>query len=89
MPPHPTQPIVLDEHGVERFQGNAIVKHLLEIAGQHGVDLNRIAAMDFALEDRVQFAQLLGYSVSGLGDLVAMQAVDVASQDNDRPGHFE
>jgi len=63
---HPFQPVGLDEHGVLRFKENQIVRHILD---NGGIDLNQIAMEDFPREDRVQFAQLIGYSVSGFGDL--------------------
>lgn len=66
---HPIQPVGADPQGVLRFQGNAIVRHLLDFASDHGCTLNDIAAMDFLRDDRVQFAQLIGYSLSGFGEL--------------------
>ena len=48
-----------------RFRENKIVSHLLETY----TDMNKIAMMDFSDEDRMQFAQLIGYSVSGYSDL--------------------
>lgn len=68
-PKHPHQPIVT-VGGVTRFKRNAIVCALVE-AGRRGtrLDLNHIATMDFFAEDRVQFAELIGYSVCGLGEL--------------------
>ena len=33
------------------------------------LDLNKLAGMDFPREDWEQFAQLMGYSISGFGDL--------------------
>lgn len=71
--PHPMQPIGWDGAGVIRFRENRIVSALLNIASEHGFDLNTIAR-DIALgrfseEDMVQLAQLIGYSVSGFGDL--------------------
>lgn len=60
------QPIVLDEHGTVRFQGNAIVRYLLDVKG---INMNDLAIIPFTREDREQFAQLIGYSVSGYGDL--------------------
>ncbi len=63
---HPMQKIVFDTRGVARFQTNAIVEYLLD---KGGMDLNDIARQDFDREDRAQFAQLIGYSVSGYGDL--------------------
>ena len=58
----PMQPIETDEHGVKRFRDNKIVTYLLE---KGGIDLNDIARVDFPREDRDQFKQLIGYSVSG------------------------
>jgi hypothetical protein len=63
------QPIAADQNGVLRFKYNAIVRHLLDVASRHGHDLNRIAAMDFPREDYVQLMQLIGYSLSGFGEL--------------------
>lgn len=65
-PSHPMQPVVVDDDGVHRFKKNAIVGFLLD-AGPF--DLNKLALMPFSDEDRTQFAQLIGYSVSGAGDL--------------------
>lgn len=63
---HPLQPLVRDAHGVVRFKKNAIVSYLLE-AGPF--DMNSLAIMDFSNEDREQFAQLIGYSLSGFSEL--------------------
>jgi len=68
---HPMQPIYIDEHGTARFKPNKIIEWLF---GQGLLDLNKIAiaAQDkpgFSKGDRMQLAQLLGYSVSGFGDL--------------------
>lgn len=65
-PTHPVQPLVEDAHGVVRFKSNAIVRHLLD---NGGISMNDIARMDFSQEDREQFAQLIGYSHSGSGEL--------------------
>lgn len=65
-PKHPIQPIVTDEHGTKRFKANKIVQHLLY---NGGINLNQLACLDFSREDHEQFAQLIGYSVSGAGDL--------------------
>ena len=35
----------------------------------HRFDMNKLACMNFSNEDREQFAQLIGYSVSGICDL--------------------
>lgn len=65
MPKHPMQPIVMDRK-VARFKKNAIVRFLLD-SGPN--DLGTIALMPFSKEDRAQLAQLIGYSVSGFGEL--------------------
>jgi hypothetical protein len=62
---HPIQPLQM-ENGVLRFKRNKIVEHLLD---KGGLDMNHIARQDFSQEDREQFAQLIGYSHSGSGDL--------------------
>ena len=62
----PIQPLFTDERGTVRFQSNAIVRHLLD---HGGIDLNKIAVLDFSAEDRMQFAMLIGYSLSGAGEL--------------------
>lgn len=63
---HPIQPLIMDEQGVLRFKKNAIVRFLLD-AGPF--DMNKIALMPFSVEDREQFAQLIGYSLSGFSEL--------------------
>lgn len=60
------QPLVLDEGGVVRFKENPIVRYLLD---NGGIDMNQLALLGFTNEDQAQFAQLIGYSVSGWGDL--------------------
>lgn len=66
-PPHPNQPIYLDEHGTPRFRQNSIVRFLLD-AGPF--DLNQICVMpNLDTEDYTQFMQLIGYSTSGYGEL--------------------
>lgn len=63
--PFPIQPVdVID--GVKRFRPNKIVQHLLD-AGPF--DLNELSTLDFSEADWSQFAQLIGYSVEGYGDL--------------------
>lgn len=57
----PLQPI---KNG--RFVPNRIVERLLEAAV---IDLNDIARMDFTAQERMQFAQLIGYSLSGFSEL--------------------
>lgn len=67
---HPIQPIGYSEDGVIRFKENAIIRYMLT-AGRQGLkfDLNSLHEMSFSNEDHVQLAQLLGYSVSGFGEL--------------------
>ena len=60
------QPLMKDANGVVRFKGNAIVQHLLDT--HPTCDMNHLARMGFT-DDRQQFAQLIGYSLSGYGDL--------------------
>jgi hypothetical protein len=62
----PMQPIVKTESGTVRFKTNEIVDYILT---NGGIDMNDIAYKSFTQEDRMQFAQLIGYSVSGFGDL--------------------
>lgn len=69
MQPHPIQPLAKDQHGVLRFRKNQIVSDLLDLASQHGLDLNKIALADYSDEDRRQLAQLIGYSLSGYSEL--------------------
>ena len=70
---HPIQPLGLDEMGTIRFKSNKIVTILLK---EGPFDMNQIAM--WASEGRVskddqrQFAQLIGYSLTGFGDLSYM-----------------
>jgi len=80
-PKHPLQPIVIDRSKVARFKSNKIVEWLLENARANGVDMNTLAMMDFDKNDRWQFAQLIGYSVSGIGDLSYRDNDDLAEAD--------
>ncbi len=57
----PIQPIVDG-----RFVPNKVVQYLLD---NGGIDMNKIAVQGFPKEDQEQFAQLIGYSLSGYGDL--------------------
>ena len=68
MPPHPMQPIVMDGK-VARFKVNKIVRFLYDTSANK---MNELAVMPFSLEDRVQFAQLIGYSVDGAAELSYM-----------------
>jgi hypothetical protein len=66
---HPMQSVFLDGKGVVRFRANAVVAWLLGKCREFGIDMNDIALEDFPREDRVQFAQLIGYSVAGFHEL--------------------
>lgn len=74
---HPVQPLEKDQKGVLRFKPNQIVCYLLD---KGPYDLNQIAGLNFSGEDEQQFAQLIGYSLSGYGSLfyVNQYAYDVA-----------
>ncbi len=63
------QPIVKDENGTVRFQGNAIVRTLLDESSMRGFSLNSLAVMGFQQADWEQFYQLIGYSLSGYHEL--------------------
>lgn len=63
---HPMQKVYRDEQRVIRFQPNRIVQALLD---NGPFDMNKLAMLDFPRADREQFAQLIGYSVSGFSSL--------------------
>lgn len=69
----PMQPIVWTTDGCIRFLANRIVEDLLNVATAHGFGLNeivrRMQAGEYGLDELVQLDQLIGYSVSGFGDL--------------------
>lgn len=62
----PKQPCRVDANGVKRFKKNAIVRYLLDSGD---IDMNDLANLPFSIEDRRQFAQLIGYSVNGYNEL--------------------
>lgn len=76
---HPIQPLERDAQGVIRFKPNKIVQHLLD---NGGIDLNQLARIEFSQEDREQFAQLIGYSLKGYGELsyVSDESYDAAER---------
>ena len=92
---HPIQPLADDTHGVTRFKANAIVQYLLE----HGpFDLDHIGRLGFSAADQEQFAQLIGYSLSGFSELpyvridtydTAEMAVDELDERNARIAMLE
>jgi hypothetical protein len=65
----PIQPVYLDSNGHIRFLDNRIVRDVLEVSKLNGYGLNEIALNRYTQEEHQQFAQLIGYSVSGYGDL--------------------
>ena len=65
----PIQPIYKDPNGRLRFTKNRIVHHLHKIGQQYNCGLNELAEMDFTNEEWCQFAQLIGYSLSGYSEL--------------------
>lgn len=84
---HPQQPIGLAEDGVIRFKGNSIIEDLF---ASGALDLNKIRVRvhtgDLPKEDYVQLTQLLGYSVSGWGNLSTSptEMVEAADKEADR-----
>ena len=72
-PKNPMQPIITDGQGVVRFKSNKLVEILLDHGQATGLGLNELAAKYYRDEstrdDWQQLAQLIGYSVSGFGDL--------------------
>lgn len=65
----PMQPIILDSRGVTRFKKNTIVDNLYEHGVRTGYGFNEMYTENHDDEDRMQFAQLIGYSVSGYSTL--------------------
>ncbi len=79
---HPVQPLIVDSDGVQRFKQNAIVRFLLD-AGPFS--MNALALMPFSDEDRGQFAQLIGYSLAGFGDLPYVSDGDYSRAEDQSP----
>lgn len=64
---------------VVRFRQNALVRYLLDAGG---LTLNDLALLpNIPPEDWMQLAQLIGYSVSGYGDLSYASAESVEEAD--------
>ena len=80
---NPMQPVGLDEGGVARFKRNAIVSLLLDVGK---LTLNDLGCMAFTQTDWEQFYQLIGYSVSGYGDLSSVSEESVAYADGQADG---
>lgn len=77
----PHQPIEIDANGTARFRANTVVRFLLDWASQRGMSLNDLALIPFPDDDRAQFAQLIGYSVYGWGDLHCVSPENYARAD--------
>lgn len=81
----PMQPVETAPNGTKRFRENKIVRYLLD---NGGIDLNDLARIDFPIEDRDQFTQLIGYSVSAApltSDMInAADTIEDEGVDNDR-----
>lgn len=69
----PDQPLYVDSDGCARFRENRIVRFMLSVCREHGVNLSVIGAMtadgSYSNEEFAQLAQLIGYSVYGFGEL--------------------
>ena len=83
---HPMQEVVpgYNRYG-PRFRPNAIVEYLLD---RGPFDMNSLGIYGFPREDREQFAQLIGYSVSGFCELsyVSDEAAEAATKLADQVG---
>ena len=80
---HPIQPVVLvgeSDGKIARFQPNKIVQYLFKTGR---LNLNEIACLGFDDDDHMQIAMLLGYSVSGFGDLSYADPVIVSEADQE------
>ncbi|QPN47363.1 hypothetical protein I5S86_10935 [Priestia aryabhattai] len=77
----PMQPVVVASDGVIRFKANQIISDMLELCQKHGFGLNEIAVREYEKDDRSQFMQLIGYSVSGYGNLDCSRAKHVMRAD--------
>lgn len=72
------QPVIVADDGIVRFQGNQIVRHLLHASNLNLCDME---TMGFSQADWEQLMQLLGFSVSGFGDLNCASAETIAAAD--------
>ena len=77
----PMQPVVVASDGVIRFKANQIISDMLDLCQKHGFGLNEIAMRDYEEDDRSQLMQLIGYSVSGYGNLSCSRAKHVMRAD--------
>jgi hypothetical protein len=75
------QPVEMAGDQVVRFKRNQIICDMQELCAKHGLDLNEIACRDYSKDDRSQLMQLIGYSVSGYGNLSCSRAKHVMRAD--------
>jgi len=85
---NPMQPLAMVD-GVLRFAENRIVRDLMDMAAEHGFNLNNIVLGQqmgaYTIDELAQFHQLTGYSVSGYGDLnLPRKYVKAADEEADR-----
>lgn len=81
---HPTQPLEKDSKGIMRFKENKIITWMLDntmLRNDSPMSMNFLAAQDFTQNDCEQFAQLVGYSLSGYSVLsyVSNDSYSIAS----------
>lgn len=62
------RPIIMKD-GIVRFRENVLVRALLAEAQKRGFGLNELVGVSATQEDQEQFAQLIGYSLSGYHEL--------------------
>jgi len=75
---HPMQPVEIAKDGVIRFKQNKLVRFLVD---QYGLNQLHMRCSEATEEDWNQLAQLIGYSVSGFGDLSYADPEIVAKAD--------
>jgi len=80
----PMQPVVVAHDDVIRFKSNRIVRDLLAHASTTGLSLNELKFEEYDQDEIDQFYQLIGYSVSGYGDIdeVSKESVEEADKES-------
>lgn len=79
----PMQPVEVAADQVVRFKKNQIICDMQALCAKHGLDLNDIAGREYSKDDRSQLMQLIGYSVSGYGNLDCSRAKHVMRADEE------
>ena len=84
----PLQKLVMPLQPIEkgRFVANRIIEALLD---KSEIDLNDIACMEFTDQERIQFAQLIGYSLSGFSELSYVDDETYAAAEKAAEGQTE